>query len=309
MQAYLSLLAGIVCAGFGGELFVRGAVGIARWLRISPGIVAVTVAAFATSSPELSVSVSAALAGAPQIGMGDALGSNVVNVSLILASALIISGIRCPRDSVRRDFPVALAVPLLTCVIVADGVVSSLEGVVMFTGFVAWLAAAVTEAARQRRRTPADGTPASHARTALAAVAGLALLTMAGSLVVGGARGIALSYGLDEFVIGATIVAVGTSVPEIATTVVAKLRGHDEVGLGTILGSNVFNGLFIVPIAAMIHPIHFHPRDAFVALAFGAVAVALTLPLKDGRIGRLRGVLLLLLYSVYLASVLRYIAF
>jgi cation:H+ antiporter len=279
MQAYLSLLAGIVCAGFGGELFVRGAVGIARWLRISPGIVAVTVAAFATSSPELSVSVSAALAGAPQIGMGDALGSNVVNVSLILASALIISGIRCPRDSVRRDFPVALAVPLLTCVIVADGVVSSLEGVVMFTGFVAWLAAAVTEAARQRRRTPADGTPASHARTALAAVAGLALLTMAGSLVVGGARGIALSYGLDEFVIGATIVA-----------------------------SNVFNGLFIVPIAAMIHPIHFHPRDAFVALAFGAVAVALTLPLKDGRIGRVRGVLLLLLYSVYLASVLRYIA-
>lgn len=309
MQAYLSLLAGIVCAGFGGELFVRGAVGIARWLRISPGIVAVTVAAFATSSPELSVSVSAALAGAPQIGMGDALGSNVVNVSLILASALIISGIRCPRDSVRRDFPVALAVPLLTCVIVADGVVSTLEGVVMFTGFVAWLAAAVTEAARQRRRTPADGTPASHARTTLAAVAGLALLTAAGSLVVGGARGIALSYGLDEFVIGATIVAVGTSVPEIATTVVAKLRGHDEVGLGTILGSNLFNGLFIVPIAAMIHPIHFHPRDAFVALAFGAIAVALTLPLKDGRIGRLRGVLLLLLYSVYLASVLRYIAF
>jgi cation:H+ antiporter len=290
MQAYLSLLAGIVCAGIGGELFVRGSVGIARWLRISPGIVAVTIAAFATSSPELSVSVSAALAGAPQIGMGDALGSNVVNVSLILASALIISGIRCPRDSVRRDFPVALAVPLLTGVLVADGVVTRLE------------------AAKQRRRTVPDGTRVWYAHAIFAAVAGLALLTMAGSLIVAGARGIAQSYGLDEFVIGATVVAVGTSVPELATTVVAKLRGHDEIGLGTILGSNLFNGLFIIPIAAMIHPIHVHPREAFVALVFGAIAVALTLPRRNGYIGRLRGVVLLLLYSVYLATVLRYIA-
>jgi cation:H+ antiporter len=308
MQAYLSLLAGIVCAGIGGELFVRGSVGIARWLRISPGIVAVTIAAFATSSPELSVSVSAALAGAPQIGMGDALGSNVVNVSLILASALIISGIRCPRDSVRRDFPVALAVPLLTGVLVADGVVTRLEGVLMFTVFIAWLGAAVAEAAKQRRRTVPDGTRVWYAHAIFAAVAGLALLTMAGSLIVAGARGIAQSYGLDEFVIGATVVAVGTSVPELATTVVAKLRGHDEIGLGTILGSNLFNGLFIIPIAAMIHPIHVHPREAFVALVFGAIAVALTLPRRNGYIGRLRGVVLLLLYSVYLATVLRYIA-
>jgi cation:H+ antiporter len=309
MQAYLSLLAGIVCAGIGGELFVRGSVGIARWLRISPGIVAVTIAAFATSSPELSVSVSAALAGAPQIGMGDALGSNVVNVSLILASALIISGIRCPRDSVRRDFPVALAVPLLTTVLVADGVVTRLEGVLMFIVFVGWLGAAVTEAASQRRRTAPDGARVWYAHAIFASVAGLALLTMAGSLIVAGARGIALSYGLDEFVIGATVVAVGTSVPELATTVVAKLRGHDDVGLGTILGSNLFNGLFIIPIAAMIHPIRVHPREVFVALTFGAIAVALTLPRRDGYIGRLRGVLLLLLYSAYLAAVLRYIAF
>ncbi|MGB2818328.1 MAG: calcium/sodium antiporter, partial [Burkholderiaceae bacterium] len=299
MESYVSLLIGVACAAIGGEFFVQGAVGLARWARVSPGIIAVTVAAFATSSPELSVSVSAALAGTPEIALGDALGSNVVNVALILGSALAIAAIRSPRDALRRDFPVALAVPLATVVLAADGVVSRLDGLGLFLGFLVWLGAAVSEARRQRRAATMDAANGGghHRWTLVSAAAGLALLIVAGTLIVGGARGIAQSYGLDEFVIGATIVAVGTSVPELATTIMAKLRGHDEVGLGTILGSNLFNGLFIVSVAAMIHPIPVETNDVFVALAFGIVAVALTLPVKDGRIGRQRGLLLLLLYA------------
>ena len=304
MESYVALLVGVACAAIGGEFFVNGAVGLARWARVSPGIVAVTVAAFATSSPELSVSVNSALAGTPEIALGDALGSNVVNVALILGLALAIAGIRSPRDALRRDFPVALAVPLATVVLAADGEVSRLDGLGLFLGFLAWLVAAVHEAWRQRRAAMVDAAGEGHARTVLSAAVGLALLIIAGMLIVDGARSIARSYGLDEFVIGATIVAVGTSVPELATTIMAKLRGHDEVGLGTILGSNLFNGLFIVSVAAMIHPIPTQTNDVFIALAFGMVAVALTLPVRDGRIGRQRGLLLLVLYVGYLATLL-----
>ena len=306
MNDYLALILGVVCAGIGGELFVRGAVGLAFWARISPGIVGATVVAFATSSPELSVSINAALAGKPQIGLGDALGSNVVNVALILALALLISGIQSPRDSIKRDFPVALLIPIITGVLFLDGELSRLDGLLMLGMFITWLVAAVIEARKQR--SAAEEVIGEHRRwlVVVSCVTGLAFLVAAGNLIVAGARGIAISFGIDEFIIGATIVAVGTSVPELATAVIAKLRGHDEVGLGTILGSNIFNGLLIVAVAAMIHPITVPWREVAIALVFGLVALVFAYPTRKGFIGRGRGVLLLMLYVVYLATILQY---
>lgn len=306
MNDYAALTLGVVCAGVGGEFFVRGAVGLAHWARVSPGIIGATVAAFATSSPELSVAINAALAGEPQISLGDALGSNVVNVALILALALVISGIQSPRHSVKRDFPAALAVPVFTGVLFLDGVLSRYDGFLMMGLFFAWLAATVIEARRQR--SAAESVLGEHrgGLAVLACVAGLALLVAAGNLIVAGARGIAIAFGIDEFVIGATIVAVGTSVPELATTVVAKLRGHDEVGLGTILGSNIFNGLFIVAVAAVIYPITVSWREVAVALVFGLMAVVFTYPGRTGFIERRRGFLLLAFYAGYLATILQH---
>lgn len=305
MNEYIALLIGVVCAGAGGELFVRGAVGLGQWARISPGIVGATVAAFATSSPELSVSINSALAGTPQIALGDALGSNVVNVALILALALAIAGIQTPRDSVKRDFPVALLVPVITSVLLLDGELSRFDGVLMLAMFVVWILAAIIEARKQR--SAAEEVLGEQRRwlIVLFCIAGLTFLVVAGNLIVVGAKGIALSFGIDEFIVGATVVAVGTSVPELATTVIAKLRGHDEVGLGTILGSNIFNGLFIVAVAATIHPITVAWREVAVALIFGAVALVFTYPSRTGFIERRRGVLLLVLYLVYLATILQ----
>jgi cation:H+ antiporter len=305
MNGYIVLILGIVSAGVGGELFVRGAVGLAYLTRISPGVIGATVAAFATSSPELSVSINAAMAGEPQIALGDALGSNVVNVALILALALLFSGIQSPRDSVKRDFPVALLVPVITGVLFLDGVLSRLDGLLLLSMFFAWLVAAVIEARKQR--SAAEEVLGEHRGwlAILWCVAGLALLVAAGNFIVAGARDIAVSFGLDEFVIGATIVAVGTSVPELATTVIAKLRGHDEVGLGTILGSNIFNGLFIVSVAAIIHPITVSWREVAVALVFGFIAVVFTFPTSKGFIARRRGVWLLVLYGAYLTTILQ----
>ncbi len=303
MNPYLTLALGVLSAGIGGELFVRGTVSLATWARVAPGIVGATVAAFATSSPELSVSITSALAGTPQIALGDALGSNVVNIALILALALLISGIQSSRDSIRRDFPVAFLVPVLTAALAADGELSRLDGFVLLSVFLAWMIATVIEARRQR--SAAEEVLGAHrlAPALLSAVIGLGLLVGAGILIVDGARAISLTFGLSEFVIGATVVAVGTSVPELATTLISKLRGHDEIGLGTILGSNIFNGLFIIAVAALIHPIVFDAPSVRSALAFGLVAVILTLPGRSGYIGRARGLVLLLLYLAYVVVV------
>lgn len=302
MNDYATLILGVVCAGIGGELFVRGAVGLAYWARISPSTIGATVAAFATSSPELSVSINSALAGKPQIALGDALGSNVVNIALTLGLTLVISDIQCPRDSVKRDFPVALLTPIITGVLFLDGELTRIDGLLMLGIFFAWLVAAIIEA-RKQRNAAEETFDKNRGLVVVSCVLGFAFLIAAGNLIVAGARGIAIAFGIDEFIIGATIVAIGTSMPELATTVIAKLRGYEEVGLGTILGSNIINGIFVVAVAAIIHPITVTWREIFATLVFGFVALVCTYPTRTGLIDRRRGVLLLVLYAAYLITI------
>ncbi|MGZ8191125.1 MAG: sodium:calcium antiporter [Methylococcaceae bacterium] len=175
----------------------------------------------------------------------------------------------------------------------------------MLIMFLVWLLAAIIEARKQRNA--AEEVLGEHRAwlVVILCIAGLAFLAAAGNLIVTGARGIAISCGIDEFIIGATIVAVGTSVPELATTIIAKLRGHDEVGLGTILGSNIFNGLLITSVAAIIHPITVAWNEIAITLAIGLLALVFTYPTRKGYIQRSRGALLLTLYVVYLAAILQ----
>lgn len=308
MNDGLILIFGIVCAGFGGELFVRGLVGLAGWLRISQAVIGATVAAFATSSPELSVAVNAAVAGSPQIAMGDALGSNVVNVALILAVTALIGGIHSSRDSLRRDLPMAMLVPLATWMFAVDSVLSRTEGLLMLAMFLGWGIAKTIEAGRQRRVTAAASAEREQRWILAACLGGMALLIVAGVFIVQGARGLAMALGMDEFIIGATIVAIGTSTPELATTIVAGIRGHSDISLGTILGSNIFNGLLIVAVAAIIQPIAITGQEVTIALFFGIVALALAVPGRNGCITRHRGGLLLAVYVAYLAVLLRHLA-
>lgn len=303
MNSYIALLIGLACAGVGGELFVRGTVGLAMAARISPGIIAATVAAFATSSPELTVAISSALNGVPEISLGDVLGSNVVNVALILATALLFAPVTAPRDGIRRDFPVAALVPAILGVLLLDGHLSRLDGLVLLAGFFAWLVAIIHEVRKQRSAVAQVLGETRSVRALVEGVIGLALLIAAGKLIVYGATGIAKTYGLSEFVIGATVVAVGTSVPEFATVIISRVRGHDEVGIGTILGSNIFNGLFIVGVACMITPINVPFSATAPALILGFAAVVLTYPPRSGIIDRWRGGMLLAVYAAYLAAV------
>lgn len=305
MTDSLCLFLGVLCAGIGGELFVRGIVGMAHWARIAPAIVAATVAAFATSSPELSVAINAASAGQPAIAVGDALGSNVVNIALILGIVLLMAEMRSSRDSLRRDFPTALVVPGVMAILLLDGLLSRLDAVLMLGLFLLWLRASAQAALRHRGvETTAEAVP-HGALIVLYASVGLAFLVGAGYLIVTGARGLATTLGMDPFLVGALVVAAGTSTPELVTAIVARLRGHGDVSLGTLLGSNIFNGLFIVPVAALIHPISLPVSAVAATLLFGLVATVLVYPVGDGILSRGRGLALLAVYAAFVAVLLQ----
>jgi cation:H+ antiporter len=292
------LAAGLICAAAGGELFVRAAVGIAAWARVPPGVIGATVAAFATSSPEVAVAVGSAIEGRPEIALGDGLGSNVVNVALVLGLALLIGPIVSPRDNTRRDIPFAVLIPLLTIVLSLDGTLGRVDAVVLLTSFTTWLALTTRAARRERSAAVAVLAERRHGRSLVEMLLGLGLLIAAGRLIVFGAKGVGAELGLDTFIVGATLVAVGTSTPELATTLVARVRGHSEIGLGTVVGSNIYNGAFVIAIAALIHPIDFGFRDVALAIGFGLALVALLLNAR-GMLRRRLGLTFLAIYAGY----------
>lgn len=305
MTSDLVLLSlGLLCAATGGELFVRGVVGIAEAARVPPGIVGATVAAFATSSPEVSVAISSAVSDRPQLALGDALGSNVVNVGLVLGAAILIGPIRVGEGAIRRDMTAALVLPLLTVVLAADGSLTRPDGLVLAIVFSTWLVTTAMAARRERSAAAEVLAERSLPRAGVVAVVGLVVLVAAGRLIVVGAKGIGEDLGLDAFVVGVVFVAIGTSVPELATAVVSRVRGHEEIGLGTVLGSNVFNGGLVVPLVALIAPFEVDWSEIAISLVFGIVVVFAVLPFPRPLLGRYRGALLVTLYVSSVVSLL-----
>jgi len=301
---FVILTLGLACAAGGGELFVRGVVGIAEAARIPAGIIGATVAAFGTSSPEVSVAVSAALDDRPQLSLGDALGSNVINLGLALGLVLLVGPIGVGRGTIRRDIAAALVIPLVTVLLAADGHLGRPDAVVLLAVFSTWLVTTIV-AARRERSAAADVLAEHSPRRAIVeSVLGLLVLIVAGRLIVSGAKGIGTELGLDAFVVGVVFVAVGTSVPEIATAVISRVRGHEEIGLGTVLGSNVFNGALIVPIVALIAPFEVDWAEIAISLVFGVAVVVMVLPYPRPMLGRGRGIVLLALYGSSVVALL-----
>lgn len=305
MALDLSLLGlGLVFAGCGGELFVRGLVGLAVWLRVPAGVVGATVAAFATSSPELTVAVTAASDGRPEIALGDALGSNIVNIGLVVGVVLLL-GTTASADISRRDGLTGLAMALLLLVLMLDGDLSRGDGVVLLLTFAGWMATTLRRTLSARGDAIGTVAERRHARALMAALAGLVLLVVAGRLLVTGAKSIGEDLGISTFVVGVVLVSLGTSLPELATAVISRLRGHAEIGLGTALGSNIFNTSFIVGVAAVIAPIGVDRRDVSISLLFGAALVlVLLLGTGEGPLRRWRGVVLAGGYAAAIVTLL-----
>ncbi|MGE0667019.1 MAG: sodium:calcium antiporter [Sphingomonadales bacterium] len=293
------MVAAVPLAAIGGDLFLKGVLGIAAWSRVPRVLVGTTLAAFATSSPELTLSTVAALSGQPEIGLGDALGSNVVNIALILGLSLLFGALPASLRGLRREYLMAAAAPVATLALCLDGTVSRLDGAILLVLFFVWLSLSIRHGLEFRRGA---GTETQDGVVLLPALArgaiGLAILILAGKLFVDGASGVAAALGLHAYVVGATIVAIGTSMPELVATLLTRLRGQHDLSLGILLGSSLFNGLAIVGIASGIQPIHAPRAEVAAALLFGLAALLLVVPRRDV-IPRGRSLLLLALYASY----------
>lgn len=297
------LTLGLAFAGLGGELFVRGLVGLAGWLRIPAGVIGATVAAFATSSPELTVAVTAASEGRPEIALGDALGSNVVNIGLVVGVVLLL-GATSASDISRRDALTGLALALFLLILVLDGDVSRRDGFLLLLAFAAWISVTVAEALGARSDVVATVAERRHGRAVVEAILGLACLVLAGRLLVTGAKSIGEDLGISTFVVGVVLVSLGTSFPELATAVIARVRGHAEIGLGAAIGSNIFNLGFIVGITAVLAPIEVDRREVSISILFGAALIPVLLVGTRGGLSRARGLVLVGAYGASLVTLL-----
>jgi len=304
---YTLILAGLFLLALGAESLVHGAVSLALRLRVSPLLVGITIVAWGTSTPELIVSVNASMSGNYGIAVGNVVGSNIVNVLLILGVAALISPISIPPRAIGRDGLFALAAAgLFIWLALKQPILGFNEGV-LFLGVLA--AMAVFAYGQESGKAEEGEGPAlpelKHPvlMDLMLIVTGLGLLVIGADVLVHGSVSVARGFGISETVIGLTLVAAGTSLPELATSVAAALRGRAGISVGNVTGSNVYNVLGILGVAALIAPVQIDPTIVQIDMWVMLAATLLLFPplLFGNRIGRLYGVVLLAGYGAYLA--------
>ncbi len=298
---YLLFFVGLAILVAGGELLVRGASAIARAFHLSPLLIGLTIVGFGTSAPELIVSVQAALADQPGIAIGNVIGSNISNLLLILGVSALIAPLVIPGRKLWRDLGFMLAATTLVWIMLRDGQITRFDGLILVAGLAAFLTTAFI-AGSGHPPEPGHETFGPNWRPWVMTGAGLVGLIIGARLLVDSATTIARDFGISEAVIGLTIVAVGTSLPEMATSVIAAFRKHTEIAVGNIVGSNVFNLFGILGITALIAPIPAEERFAAIDMwwvatsSLGLAVAAFVL----GGLPRIAGAGLLVAYGVYL---------
>lgn len=314
-MTYLLLLGGLVLLAAGGEFLVRGAVGMSRRLGVSPLLAGLTIVGFGTSTPELVTSIQAALRGSPGIALGNIVGSNIANILLILGVSALILPLAVNRKAFRRD-----GIALVICTLAATGVVlfgeiTRLMGVVLLAGMIGYIViafrgerqAALVEGGMQIHMAE-DAASEKHTNTTLLVgfiIGGLVASIVGANLLVEGAITLARSFGISEAVIGVSVVALGTSLPELIACVVAALRKHGDVALGNIVGSNIYNVFGILGITALVQPLSVPPElirfDIWVLLATTFVFLAFLR--SDWQLSRFEGGLFLIAYATYCVAI------
>ncbi len=300
-------LVGLVLLVLGADLLVRGASGLAAAAGITPLVIGLTVVAAGTSAPELAVSLQGSLNGQPDIAVGNVVGSNIANVLLILGAAALIAPLAVSRQLVRVDVPLMIGASLLLIVLVQDGNVGRVDGVILFAGLLGYLALQVRLGRRGALEAASADPPAPVRGGRVGQVAllvvGLGLLVLGSRWLVNGAVAVAQTMGVSELVIGLTVVAVGTSLPEIATSLLATLRGQRDLAVGNVVGSNLFNLLGILGVCALVAPGGLpvaHAAGAFDIPVMVAVAAAcLPIAFTGYLIERWEGVVFLAYYVAY----------
>lgn len=304
-----AIILGITGLVWGADRFVASSASFARTVGISPLVIGLTIVSVGTSAPEIVVSINASLSNSGELAIGNALGSNLANIGLVLGITLLIAPIPVLRHLIRQESPVLLTITALAGLCLYDGVLSRLEGVALILLAVPLLAMVV----KYKKSHPEDVqneniTTYPNKQAALLFIIGLAVLLISADIAVWGASSVATFLGISELVIGLTVIAIGTSLPELAASVTSALKGHHDIALGNIIGSNLFNILLVMGIAGSIQPISLGEtifyRDylamAFVTLVMvGLLAWALRGSKDKATLSRTAGLILLSLYCTY----------
>ena len=313
--AAIAILVGFIMLIWSADLFVAGAASIAENMGLSPTIIGLTIVSMGTSAPEVLVSITAAMSGAGEMAIGNAIGSNIANVGLVLGVTVLIAPLFVHSSCMRQELPTLLIVTLAVALLLLDGELSRLDGYLMMAALVFILFRMVRSQSHDSTLLEeADDEPLPHLkplRAWITFVIGLFLLIASSRLLVWGATEIAGELGVSKMVIGLTVVAVGTSLPELAATVASALRGHAEIALGNVIGSNLFNLLAVMSIPGLIKPEVLDPavmtRD-YPAMTLAMLLLALGIyigrrrsaaPVGHAYIGRSVGMLLVSLYAGY----------
>lgn len=307
LWAVIKLLAGFVLLFFGGDWLVDGGVALARKYRISPLVIGMTIVAFGTSAPELLVSLISAIKGSAGIAIGNVVGSNIANIGLILGLTALICPIETDNSKVIRHGSIMIAASLLLMVFALKSGITRIEGLTLFAGLILFTTISVRKGRTQPQEADIDSQEGKN-MTVLAAIGlivlSCAMLAFGADILVDGATTIASAIGVSDKVIGLTIVALGTSLPELAASVAAAIKKEMDISIGNIIGSNIFNILCVLGVSTSIKPISLEFRDYandFTwMLGFSVfIIIFTTMRKKKGRLGRTAGILFLLAYAVY----------
>ena len=311
--AIVAVVIGLAVLVWSADKFVDGAVGIAEYCGMSTLLIGMVIVGFGTSAPELTVSALSAGQGNPELALGNAYGSNIANIALILGATALISPILMQRSVIRGDLPILIAVSILSIVLVWDGSVVRWNGVLLLVVFALVMGYSIwREMRKAHAESPesVEGEAAEKASLGMSImwlVLGLALLVASSRALVWGAVEIARTLGVSDLLIGLTIVAIGTSLPELASSIAAARKGENDLALGNIIGSNLFNTLAVVGLAATISPMDeiekaVTYRDMPLMTALTVALIVLGFRRKgDGRLNRIAGAILLAVYVGYLA--------
>lgn len=311
-----TFVAGLVILILGAEWLVRGASRIAAWAGISPLVIGLTVVAFGTSAPELAINVQSTLAGEPDIAIGNVVGSNIANILLILGlSAAIAAPLMVQQQVVRQDVPIMIGASIVTYFFARDGLISTLEGFILFFALLFYVWFLVRQSRKESREVEQEYEQeyAPHEVKSLRnwliniglVVVGLILLVIGAQWMVDSAVMVAVWLGVSELVIGLTVVAVGTSLPELATSVTAAIKGERDIAVGNVVGSNIFNLMSVLGLSAIIVPVGIPVSNAainfdipvMIAISLASLPVFFT----AGKIFRLEGIGFVAYYIAYTA--------
>ncbi len=303
------LIVGLVVLILGGDYLVRGASSIALRLHMTPLVVGLTIVAFGTSAPELLISLNAALSGSPDLAMGNVVGSNICNLALVLGVTILIGPVKVNADSIRIDWPVTMASSLLLYFWVSDHLLSFYEGaffVLALMGYTFFIIRKSRIKMKAERELELDldvpDAPSKNVWQDIGVIlAGACGLYFGAQWFVSGAKELAAFLGVSQRVIGITVVALGTSLPELVTAIVASLKRETDLAIGNLLGSNIFNVLSILGITSMVKNIHVNEliRQVDMLWMLGITLLILPLMLYKRKLSRPEGVILLVIYVYY----------